>query len=318
MKRIWIRFAQAVFLGLVAWGVWRSLGPALRGLEPGDFLRWRPATLPLVFGTLFLLAMFFAHAFLWRRILADLAIGRPDARTTVRIYFLAGLGRYVPGKVLQLVGFAVLAREAGMSGIHAVAAAIIGQLAFLATGLLLLAMLLPGFGGGWPALLGAGLLAGGAAVLWVVGGTRLGHGVRERIRSAAGERMGARLQAAFELADRVRPRAAFVWLAGYAGSWVLLGIGFTLFVMAFIPEALGYAGPVSGSLAASYVAGYLTLVPAGIGVREGALATLLARIAVIPAPAAVVIALSSRIWATVVELMPLALMPFLPTTSGKQ
>jgi uncharacterized membrane protein YbhN (UPF0104 family) len=95
-------------------------------------------------------------------------------------------------------------------------------------------------------------------------------------------------------------------------SWVLLGTAFHFFVHAFVSQPIGNAPQIAGSLVASYAAGYVALVPAGIGVREGALATLLARVDAIPPSAAVVIALASRIWATVVELIPIAILPLLP------
>ena len=258
-----------------------------------------------------LVAVYIAHAFLWRRIMRDLDIGRPDARTTIRIYFVANLGRYLPGKFWALAGFAVLSREAGLAAGPATAAALIGQFGFLATGLLLLALLLPEWGGGLPAILGGGALAAAAAGLWILVATPLGHGARERIRILAGNRLGSRLATVLELAERIRPRAALLWLAGYGFSWILLGMAFTIFCIAFVPGAASAPRPLAGALAASYLAGYIALVPAGLGVREAALATLLSTVAQVPVAAAVVIALASRIWFSLAELLPIAALPLL-------
>lgn len=310
-RRAWIRVAQALFIGAVAWGVWRSLGPALEGLDAAEFLRWRPAPWPLALACALLLAMYIAHAFLWRRILQDLGIGRPPTRTMLRIHFVSGLGRYLPGKLWQLAGLAVLAREAGLPAAPAAAASIIGQFAFLSTGLLLLALMLPGWAGGWPALVGAAILVLAAGAFWLLAATPLGHGARERARRIGGDRFGDRFDTMLEMADRVRLRPALVWLAGYGFTWILLGMAFTSFCTAFVPAAAGSPRVLAGSLAASYLAGYLALVPAGIGVREGALATLLAGTPTIPAAAAVVIALASRVWFTVVELLPVAALALL-------
>lgn len=311
-RRLLLRLAQTLLVVAIAWGLWRSLAPAMSGLALEDFLRWRPAALPLVISTLLLLGMYMAHAFLWRRILADLDIGAPDTHTVVRIYFLAGLGRYLPGKVWQLAGLAVLAREAGLPGGASAAAAVLGQFAFLTTGLLLLALLLPEWAGGWPAVIGTIALLMAAGGLWVLVATPVGHGARAHLRALAGERMGPRLDAVLALADRIGPRAALLWLAGYGLSWILLGVAFTVFSAAFVPGAAAGARQIAGSLAASYLAGYLTLIPAGLGVREGALVALLALVPVIPVPAALVIALASRVWFTFAELLPLLLLPFLP------
>jgi hypothetical protein len=310
-RRIWLRVAQVVLIVAIAWGVWRALSPAFVELQARDFLRWTPAPGALALSIAMLVGVYIAHAFLWRRIMRDLDIGRPDVRTTIRIYFLASLGRYLPGKFWALAGFAVLSREAGLAGGPATAAALIGQFGFLATGLLLLALLLPEWGGGLPALLGGGALAAAAAGLWILVATPLGHGTRERIRKLAGNRLGSRLATVLELAERIRPRAALLWLAGYGFSWILLGMAFTIFCVAFVPGLAAAPRPLAGALAASYLAGYIALVPAGLGVREAALATLLSSVAQVPVAAAIVIALASRIWFSIAELLPIAALPLL-------
>lgn len=310
-RRHWLRLAQVVLIGAIAWGVWRALAPSFAELQARDFLRWTPAPGTLTLSIAMLVAVYIAHAFLWRRVMRDLGIGRPDARTTIRIYFLASLGRYLPGKFWALAGFAVLSREAGLSAGPATAAALIGQFGFLATGLLLLALLLPEWGGGLPALLGGGALAAAAAGLWILVATPLGHGARERIRKLGGNRLGARITTVLVLAERIRPRAALFWLAGYGFSWILLGMAFTTFCAAFVPGVASTPRPIAGALAASYLAGYIALVPAGIGVREAALATLLSSVAQVPVAAAVVIALTSRVWFSLAELLPMAALPLL-------
>ncbi len=314
-RRIALRVFQAAVLVAVGWGVWRSLAPPLERLTLADFLRFRPALAPLLGSTGMVLLFYVSHAFLWRKIMSDLKIGKLSARETVRIYFTASLGRYLPGKLWQLAGLAVLAREAGLAAAPTAAAAVIGQVGFLSTGLLLLAILLPEWAGGLPAVLGAATLGLAAAGVWVLVATPLGRGARRVLSRAGGERMAPRLEAAFALADRIRPRAALLWFAGYGFSWILLGMAFTLFCGAFAPNAVLASRQLAGSLAASYLAGYIALVPAGIGVREGALATLLAGVPAISAAGAVVIALGSRIWFTVAELLPLALVPLLPPGS---
>lgn len=303
-RRAWIRVAQVLFIGAVAWGVWRSLGPTIAELRASDLLAFAPAVAPLAVSCALLLAMYLAHAFLWRRILADLDVGRPDARTTLRIHFVSGLGRYIPGKLWQLTSLAVLAREAGLPAAPAAAASLIGHFAFLVTGLLLLAAMLPGWGSGWPAVLGAGGLLAAAAAVWMLVATPLGHGARARLRELLGERFGGRLDTMLVLADRIRPRPALFWLAGYGVTWILLGMAFTIFSSAFVPAAAAAPRLVAGALAASYLAGYVALVPAGIGVREGALATLLAAVPAIPAAGAIVIAVASRLWFTAIEVLP--------------
>jgi glycosyltransferase 2 family protein len=324
-RRIGWRLLQAALLLAVGWGLFRILAPELRRITWDDLLRWQPAALPLLASFVLLTGVYLAHALLWRTIMRDLHIGNPSRRATVRIYFVASLGRYLPGKLWQLAGLAVLSGRAGLPAGPAAAAAVLGQFGFLATGMLFLGLTLPQ----WRSALGldaaaplpltaaAALLVAGALLLWLLVATPAGHGARERMAAALGSRAGERLRAAFALADRVRPRDALRWAAGYALSWLALGVAFVLFVAAFHPAAAAAPRFVAGTVAASYLMGYLfLLVPAGLGVREGAMLLLLQQ--VMPEPgAALVVSVLSRVWFTTAELVPLAVLPLLrevPTT----
>lgn len=320
-RRALIRALQIALVAAVAWGIYLVLAAELARVTLADLLRWKPQPVPLLLSFVLLVAVYLAHAFLWRRIMRDLGIGSPSARTTLRVYFLAGLGRYLPGKLWQLAGLAVLAKRAGLPPGSATAAALLGQFGFLTTGLLFLGLTLPewraALGGNaasvplGPLVLGTALLVSGGAALWIAVATPVGHGVRARLVRLLGGRAGEKLTAAFALADRVRPADAIGWAAGYALTWVMLGAAFVLFTAAFVPDVGAAPRFVAGTVAASYLAGYLfLLVPAGLGVREAAMVLLLQR--VLPeAGAAVVVSVLSRVWFTAAELVPLALLPAL-------
>jgi glycosyltransferase 2 family protein len=316
-----IRLLQAVLLAAVAWGIYRAVVPHLRGLTWDEITRWRPALLPLAASFVLLLAVYFGHALLWRRIMTDLGIGRPSFAATIRIYFLSSLGRYVPGKIWLLAGFAVLARRAGLPPLSSTAAALLGQFGFLTTGLLFLGFMLPewrlavddlpaGIPAGLPLAVGAVLMIFGGILVWLLVATPFGHGFRERIVGRLGTTTGERISAAFALADRVQPRHAALWAGGYALSWITLGIAFALFAGAFHPPSLEASRYLAGTVAASYLIGYLVFVlPAGAGVREGAMFLLLQQ--VMPTGAALVVSVLSRVWFTAAEVAPLALLPVL-------
>ena len=319
-RRWSVRAFQAALLVLVGWLVWRSLAPELQRVSAADFLQWRPDAVLLAASLLLLIAVYAAHALLWRRILVDLHAPRPSARTTFRVYFLASLGRYVPGKVWQLAGLAVLAQRNGLPAGTAMGAALLGQLGFLSSGLVLLALLLPSYAGLWPAL-GAGvLLAGAAAALYTIGATPIGHRLRAALLVRAGFARD-RLATAFRIADRVQVRDAARWELLYAGTWLVLGLAFALLVAAFVPEARNASAAryFAGVVAASYLAGYLVFIlPAGAGMREATMSLLLAQHPAVPASAALVVAVASRIWFTAAELLPLALLPVLPDGAPAQ
>jgi glycosyltransferase 2 family protein len=320
-RRVLIRALQLALIAAIIWGIYRVLVPELARISLADLLRWRPQPLPLLVSFVLLVAVYVAHAFLWRRIMRDLAIGRPSARATLRVFFMAGLGRYLPGKLWQLAGLALLAKRAGLPSGGATAALLLGQFGFLTTGLLFLGLTLPewrvALGGDagnapvGPFLLGTALLVSGSAALWIMVATPLGHGLRARTARLLGGRTREKVTAAFALADRVRPADAIGWAAGYALTWIGLGAAFVLFTAAFVPGASAAPRFIGGTVAASYLVGYLFLVvPAGIGVREAAMLVLLQR--VLPEPgAALVVSVLSRVWFTAAELVPLAFVPVL-------
>lgn len=150
-RRLLLRTAQLLAVLVVSWALFRTLGVRLSELKALRGADWRPAAAPLVLSSVLLLAVYLAHALLWRAVMADLGVGRPAVRTTIRLYFLASLGRYVPGKVWQVAGLAVLASRAGLPPVGATAAALFGQLAFLVSGAVFLAVAMPTGRGPWPA-----------------------------------------------------------------------------------------------------------------------------------------------------------------------
>lgn len=308
MKRRLLVLAQLVLLAVVAWAVWRRLAPQLAGVSLRDFARWRPAAGMLVLSIVGLTALHLMQAFLWRRVVADLGAPAPDARDTVRIYFLSGLARFLPGSIWQFAGVAVLGQQAGIPALAATAAFVIANVAFFAVGIVFLGFTLPGLPGATELL--AGLAAAVAAVAGVFVFTATPAGARARawlLRHAP-----PRLAPVVELAARIRPRHALVWALGYGAAWLLLAASFSLFVDAFVPGTLGHLRSLGGIMAASWLFGVLVLVaPAGIGVREGVMAGLLSGF--IPAPAAVLVAVLHRIWFFVAEFLALASFPLLPS-----
>lgn len=309
---------QIILLGVVAWGIYRALGTELSRIDVHDFLRWRPSPGLLLISIVLVNLVLLMHAFLWRQIVVDLDAGRASPRDTVRIYFVSSLGRYIPGKLWQLAGFALMSKQAGLAAAPATASAIVGQFIFLNTGLLFVAVMLPEWAGSTPALVATAVLVIAAIALWVVGATPVGHGAREWLGRRLGGTLGERFTGALSYADRIRPRVALRWTAGYIVSWIVLGIAFVAFTTAFVPTASHDARFVAGTVAASYLAGYLILVaPAGVGVRESAMLVLLQQVPDVPIAAGLMVAVASRVWFTIAELLPLALIPLFPNGSAQ-
>ena len=102
-----------------------------------------------------------------------------------------------------------------------------------------------------------------------------------------------------------RGNAGLRWLTLYVLNWGIYATAFWLLYLSFGEwRTFLQVGP---AFAAAYVAGYIAVfAPAGAGIREGVLVVLLQPI--MAREAAVVLAVIARLWTTVVELVPAALL----------
>ncbi|MBI4522116.1 MAG: flippase-like domain-containing protein [Gemmatimonadetes bacterium] len=293
LRRAAVWAVQIALTIVITWAILARIDVSLRELASIDPARWRPSLLPLAASALVLLAGFVLAAWFWGR-LATVFGGQPlGFRDVNRIYFLANLGRYLPGKVWQIAGLAYLAREHGVQPLAATGAALLGQALTLVGALLIGAGCLAWTGdSGSLRVPGWALppLAIGAAVLLV-------PPLFRRIVVAV---FRAARQSAPDL-DGIDPLFGARWLALYSLAWIIYGISFWIFARAF-HVSVGLAAS-AGAFAAAYLVGYLAVfAPAGIGVREGILAAALTPY-VEPA-AALALALLARVWTTVVEVLP--------------
>lgn len=252
--------------------------------------RWSLRPGRLAAGSALALLAYSIFVLLWKRLLA--VFGSPLSLVDAhRIWYFGNLGRYVPGKVLQLAGTAYLARTKGVSPVLAVAASLVSQLFVLAAGGVVAAVLLPSAAGGEAAGIRAlGVAAGAAFALLVL--TPLFGRVH---------RLGLRLARRGEHWAPVRWRERAWLFAGAILAWGALGSGFYFFLSSITPLPDGSLWPVAGICAAGYLAGWLAVfVPGGIGVREGVYALLLAQL--VPGPVAAAAAILARLWLTLLEI----------------
>jgi uncharacterized membrane protein YbhN (UPF0104 family) len=216
----------------------------------------------------------------------------------IRIYMVANLGRYVPGKVLQLVGLTWLARREGVPGPVALGAAVIGH-----------AIALIGAG-----CIGAGTLLNAPPPWNRLGWVLLGMGFVLVVVTSV-PRTAVILQRFWLRLARVDEQdlALARGLRGFGARWTMrYGLNWTLYALGFWLFAVGLGGQLSvwdaaPAFAAAYVAGYLALfAPAGIGIREASLVVFLGA-SVGPEPA-LALAVAARLWITLLEVVPAALL----------
>jgi glycosyltransferase 2 family protein len=252
-------------------------------------LKWRLEPGLFVLATVLLALSYGLVACLW-----GVALGRAAGTRVVtgaRIWFLSNLARYVPGNVWSYVGAVELARREGVARRTTLAVMALTQV--LSVGVAVAAglpvLLAERARLGRPALLGALVVAAVAALAALF---------RRRLLDLARRRFPG-----LDPAD-LTPSAGTVVLlvAGYALYWAVTGLAFAALVASLYPLAPGDVPLVVAAYAAAYAAGFLALLtPAGLGVREGVLVVALAP--VLPAGPALVVALLSRVWMMLVELV---------------
>jgi glycosyltransferase 2 family protein len=285
---------QLLLTALVTVFVFRALGGTLDDALALDRAFVRPRSWLLAVATLVLFAGYAMAARLWGWLAAELGGTDPGAWASVQMILTANLGRYVPGKIWQLAGLAVLARRRGMSASGATTAALLVQgFALAATAVW-----------GLPAFLGEGEVPGTRAALWTVG-VLLGLVVLASVPvvTAGGARLLFRLsRRAPDAAPRPGPGFGPRWLALHLVLWGVYGGAFLLFL-----QGLGFAVPAATALpafSAAYLLGNLFVpAPAGVGIREVALAGFLIDEL---GSAAMAVAILARLWMTAIEVLPAA------------
>lgn len=224
-----------------------------------------------------------------------------------RIWFVSSLGKYVPGKVWAIGAMAVLAKEAGASPLAATGSSVIMALVNVAAGFVVVA--LAGAGdvlAAFPALrVGAwitlavtlvGLAYGPVLLVWMV-------------------RQGTRLfRRTMPDMPKISRTTLLLVFAANIVAWLAYGVGFGIFWSALLGHGGGISTAALAVYTASYLLGYLALVvPGGLGVRETALTGLLISLRLATPADAALLAAASRIWLTVLEIVPG--LAFLPGTS---
>lgn len=279
----WWRWGgQLVLVAVVGWFVARRLAghwAEFRALELE--LAWRLDLLALAVGCV--IVTYAIQIESWRRVLAGWQ-QRLSYATAARIWWVANLGRYVPGKVWSLAGMVVLAQRVGVPAWVGGASAVALQAVGLATGVAVVTATLG------PAVSPAALAAAAAVAL----GTLVVLSLEWTARLVG--RLGGP-------AARFRPlplRAVLTSGLLTQVSWLTYGAGFWLLARGLVP-ATGLGFPAAaGVFAFGYLAGLLAVfAPGGIVVREAVYVGLLAP--TVGAAGAIAVAVASRLLLTALE-----------------
>lgn len=288
----WFRVAISVAaLAYIAWALvhfWNAY--AAQPIEP--HLRWgmlaaSGAVIVATYGVLIqtwrvMLVAWGARLSFWR---------------AAHIWSVANLYRYVPGKVWQIGAMGMMAQREGVSPVAATGTALLntvvnittGFAVAIATGTVALDAYRPG----------ASRVALVFTAIALAGLIALPVGM-PRVLALARRVSGRDLPTA-----SVPPRVIAYAIVGNLITWVMYGFAFQLVVIGVLGQAAGALPSYVAVYSASYVLGYIVLfLPAGIGARDGAMAAALPAFKLMTGPQAVLIAVSSRLWTSILELVP--------------
>ena len=307
-RKLLVRLGQLLLIFLLGYYLvyrnlilnWESLGET----------RWRIAWIPFCCSLAAVSLIYVANSQIWRGIVRSLSGMGLTAYRASYIWFVSNLGRYLPGKIWQIAGMALLARMQGIPAVDATTSAVVGQaihlLAGMAVGLLFLPeglpeSYLPLVRWTWLALPLVLVFLYPPLLNWLLS-------------------VAARITGRTAVSYGLKARHLLVWFLLNVAVWLAYGACFYYFFLSVLPGSTIEFSTAVGVYAVGYIIGFLViLAPGGLGVRELMFAGLLTS-ALGNQALATVVALASRVWLSLAELVPLAvvlLVGGLPSTAQK-
>lgn len=217
--------------------------------------------------------------------------------SAARIWFIANLGRYIPGKVWSIAALNVMAAREGVPGAAAAGAAVLGTLINIGAGFGVIALsgsrvmaaLDPIYR--WGFILGSVVFVAGVIALpWIL---------------PPSAEWAARRFAKTIPPVRLPATNLFTSVTINCLSWFCYGWAFSVFSHALIPGIGGSLVQFTAVWTTSYTIGYLAFfAPGGILVREGVMIGAMVALGMSNATDAALIAATSRLWLSVVEVLP--------------
>jgi uncharacterized membrane protein YbhN (UPF0104 family) len=274
-----VLLALIVFVTIALASRWQEVRPVLARLSLPAVAIAMPAALGGLFCSLLA----------WRAALAGLGSPLP-LRSAMRVFFVGQLGKYVPGSVWTAVAQVELGSDYGVPRRSSGAALVISVLTALATGLAVAGAGLPLLGSDAYARYAWTLLLLPAALV-VLCPPVLNRLIGLALRLARRDPIPVSLSLGAVL--RMAGWSLAVWLFYGAHVWVLALSASAGGTPTLLEATAAFAG--------AWCIGFLFLVaPAGAGAREAALVFLLH--STLPAAAAAVVALTSRLLITAADV----------------
>jgi hypothetical protein len=280
----WLLAVAIVWFALRALrGQWSAATLRLQSLEP----QWSW----IIAATVIVLATYLLLIETWRRTVTGSGqkLTFPEAS---RIWFVSNLGKYVPGKIWSIAAMTMMARDSSVSGSVAAGSSVMVQLVTILAGI------------GVVLVTGAQAVAHPAIAVAAAAVILMTLGLAPRFLPVAGRIAASLTGKTFDF-PRMRPSLVWMAIVNSIIAWIAYGIAFQLFVRGIIGSSAGATSSYIAVYAASYIIGFLALfAPGGAVVRESAIVTGMVRFALSGQADALAIAVTSRLWLTVTELVP--------------
>jgi uncharacterized membrane protein YbhN (UPF0104 family) len=251
---------------------------------------WEIRPLLVLLSVVITLTMYALLILAWRLFLGDWG-QRLKPWTAARIWTVANLGKYIPGKVWAIAGLALMAQKQGIAAWAATASAILLQALAVGSGVIVVAVA------------GTGVLAERhpwtVPALWAL--AALSAIAVSLLVSPGINRMVTRRVLRREDIGSPSPGTVLFGILVNLLAWAGYGCAFWLLQRGTIPSASLSLSTAIGAFTASYLAGLLFLLaPGGLLVREGVLVLMLQ--GSIGLGAAGALAVASRLMLTLTEV----------------
>ena len=233
---------------------WEAIGPYLTGMKISLFL-----VSILLYGLAFLFT-----GYNWTWLLWKMEAG-PGRREYLNAHMVSALARYIPGGIWSIVGKAYLCNKKGVSKQATTVSIILEYVFQIASSGLFFVVLIPFlFQNGQNVWLAAlCVLAAAAALVLLPACINLGIRILSRVMKK-------------DCGDiRLKPGFVYQVLLRYIGAWLVTGLGLLSLVAAFSEFDVLQGFYLVLSYPVSWVAGFLSPSPNGMGIREGILRVLL-------------------------------------------
>ena len=252
---------------------------------------WKLNYFYLVLAILILSLLFFIGSWGWMLILHRLRV-RISFKRSMEIWVASIIGKYIPGKVWFVLGRIYLGQKLGISKTKMSLSILLEIILMQSSGVMFFfasflfweqRTLLHQI---WPFMI----------MFWVLTIVVMQPAVLQRIVNPL-----LRILKKKEISIDISNKDILLLLSFYFFFWFCSGIGVYFLTRSFYPINITAFPIISGSWAISTVLGFMVLVaPGGLGVREGVIVFLLSRF--IPTYVALLVAISSRILLTILEI----------------